>query len=193
MHGLTDTHDTSPTPSPPSEENFLDPDVPIQNEGDTDPTLDLSHQLSASLNLPRTPTPPFPTTRPSHNVFFPPNPPPTTMSSTKSTELHLGTPEYFDGSFDKSRSWMNTVQFYLVVNKAVYNTDEKKIAFTLSYMTKGSALTWATTFCTNCISGTTISFGSFADFVTAFETSFKQQDVTGTAVAWLTMTCMTKK
>ena len=60
-------------------------------------------------------------------------------------------------------------------------------------MTKGSALTWASTFCTSCISGTTISFGSFADFVTAFEMSFKQRDVTGTAVAWLTTTRMTKK
>ena len=88
---------------------------------------------------------------------------------------------------------MNTVQFYLVVNKAVYDTDKKKITFALSYMTKGSALTWATIFRTNCISGTTISFGSFADFVTAFETLFKQQDVTGTTVAWLTTTRMTKK
>ena len=115
------------------------------------------------------------------------------MSTTKPTELRLGTPENFDGSFDKSRAWMNTVQFYLVVNKAVYDTDEKKIAFALSYMTKGSALTWASTFRTNCISGTTISFGSFADFVIAFETSFKQRDVTGVAVAWLTTTRMTRK
>ena len=113
--------------------------------------------------------------------------------STKTTELRLGTPEHFDGSFDTSWTWMNTVQFYLVVNKAVYDTDEKKIAFALSYMTKGSALTWASTFRTNCISGMTISFGSFADFVSAFETSFKQRDVTGTAVAWLTTTRMTKK
>ena len=113
--------------------------------------------------------------------------------TTKPTKLRLGTLEHFDGSFDKSKAWMNTVQFYLIVNKAVYDTDEKKIAFTLSYMTKGSALTWASTFHTSCISGTTISFGSFTDFVTAFETSFKQRDITGTAVAWLTTTRMTKK
>ena len=68
------------------------------------------------------------------------------MTTTKPTELRLGTKEAFDGSFDKSRAWMNTVQFYLIVNKAVYDTDEKKIAFALSYMTKGSAVTWVTTF-----------------------------------------------
>ena len=115
------------------------------------------------------------------------------MTTTKPTELHLGTPEHFNRSFNQSQSWVNMVQFYLVINKAVYNTDEKKIAFALSYMTKGSALTWATMFQTNCISGMTISFGSFANFVLAFKTSFKQRDVTGTAVAWLTTTRMTRK
>ena len=115
------------------------------------------------------------------------------MTTTKPTELRLGTPEAFDSSFNKSHTWMNTVQFYLVVNKAVYDSDEKKIAFALSYMTKGSAVTWVTTFRTSCISGITISFGSFADFVTTFETSFKQRDVTGTTVAWLTTTKMTRK
>ena len=110
------------------------------------------------------------------------------MTTTKPTELCLGTLEAYDSSFDKSRSWINMVQFYLAVNKAVYDTDEKKIAFAHSYITKGSALIWATTFCTNCISGTTISFGTFTDFITAFKTSFKQWDVMGTAVAWLTTT-----
>ena len=50
-----------------------------------------------------------------------------------------------------------------------------------------------TTFWTSCISGMTILFGSFADFITAFETSFKQRDVTGTAIAWLTTMQMTRK
>ena len=178
------------------EEDFLDPDVPIPNVNESDNSLDLSPQLSAALALPHTPTPPSPPTHPVQLVFIPPPPPPLvtpTMTTTKPTELHLGTPEAFNGSFDKSHTWMNAVQFYLVVNKAVYDTNEKKIAFTLSYMTKGSAVIWATTFQTSCISGTTISFGSFADFVTAFETSFKQRDMTGTAVAWLTITRMTRK
>ena len=115
------------------------------------------------------------------------------MTTAKPTELCLRTPEAFDGFFDKSYAWMNTVQFYLVINKAVYDTDEKNIAFALSYMTKGSAVTWVTTLQTSCISGMTILFGSFTDFVTAFETSFKQRDMTSTAMAWLTTTRMTRK
>ena len=79
------------------------------------------------------------------------------MSSSKPTELHIGAPEAFDGSYDKSTQWLNAVRFYLLVNDKVYDTDNKMIAFALSYMTKGSAHTWATTFRQNAITGTTIA------------------------------------
>ena len=114
------------------------------------------------------------------------------MSSSKPTELRIGAPEAFDGSYDKSTQWLNAVQFYLLVNDKVYDTDNKKIAFTLSYMTKGSALTWATTFRQNAIIGMTITMGTFSNFVTKFETAFKHHDVTGTAIAWLSTKRMTK-
>jgi len=69
------------------------------------------------------------------------------MSSTpKPVELCIGSPEAFDGSYEKATQWLNSILFYLTVNEEVYNTDTKKITFALSYMTKGPALTWATTF-----------------------------------------------
>ena len=76
--------------------------------------------------------------------------------STKPTELRIGVPEAFNGSYNKSQHWLHTVQFYLLINKAVYNADDKQITFALSYMTKGSALTWAATFCQSAISGTSV-------------------------------------
>ena len=114
------------------------------------------------------------------------------MSSSKLTELRIGAPEAFDGSYDKSTQWLNAVCFYLLVNDKVYDTNNKMIAFALSYMTKGSALTWATTFRQNTITGTTIAMGTFSDFVTKFETAFKHHDVTGTAITWLSTKRMTK-
>ena len=108
------------------------------------------------------------------------------MSSSKPTELHIGAPEAFDGLYDKSTQWLNAVRFYLLVNDKVYDTDNKMIAFALSYMTKGSALTWATTFRQNAITGTTIAMGTFPDF------TFKHHDITGTAIAWLSTKRMTK-
>ena len=112
--------------------------------------------------------------------------------STKPTELRIGTPKVFDGSYDKSQHWLHAVQFYLLVNKAVYDTDYKQIAFALSYMTKGSALTWAATFRQSTISGTSFTLGTFADFVTKFNTMFKHHDVTGNTISWLSTQRMEK-
>ena len=112
--------------------------------------------------------------------------------STKPTKLRIGTPEAFDGSYDKSQHWLHAVQFYLLVNRAVYDTDDKQIAFALSYMTKGSALTWTATFCQSAITGTSFTLGTFADFVAKFNTMFKHHDVTGNAISWLSTQRMEK-
>ena len=112
--------------------------------------------------------------------------------TSKPTELRIGTPEAFDGSYEKSQHWLHAVQFYLLVNKAVYDNDDKQIAFALSYMTKGSALTWAVTFRQSAIYGTSFSLGTFADFVTKFNTMFKHHDVTGNVISWLSTQRMEK-
>ena len=84
------------------------------------------------------------------------------------------------------------MQFYLLVTKAVYDNDDKQIAFALSYMTKGSALTWAVTFRQSAIFGTSFSLGTFADFVMKFNATFKHHDVTGNAISWLSTKRMIK-
>ena len=108
-------------------------------------------------------------------------------TTAKPIELRIGTPKAYDGSFETSRQWLNAVQLYLLVNEDVYNNDDKKIAFVLSYMTKGSALTWATTFRENSVDATgTVTLGTYVNFIAKFNEDFKQRDVTGTAIAWLT-------
>ena len=113
--------------------------------------------------------------------------------STKPTELCISVPEAFDGSYDKSmQGYMPCSSIYLLVNKAVYDTNEKQIAFALFYMTKGSALTWASTFRQSTISGTLFTLGTFADFVMKFNTAFKHHNVTGNAISWLSTKWMQK-
>jgi len=114
--------------------------------------------------------------------------------TTKPTELRIGAPEHFDGSYEKAISWLNSVQFYLLVNAAVYDNDNKKIAFALSYMTKGSAATWASTFRQKCFTaaGVLTSLGTFDDFVKAFKAAFEHHDIVGQAIRWLSTTRMTK-
>ena len=73
-----------------------------------------------------------------------------TVASTIATqqrhqELKLGQPPAFDGDPAKARGWFNNAQLYLLVNKDIYNDDDRKIAFTLSFMREGSAALWALT------------------------------------------------
>ena len=108
-------------------------------------------------------------------------------TTAKPIKLWIGTPEAYDGSFKTSRQWLNAVQLYLLVNEDVYNNDDKKIMFVLSYMTKGSALTWATTFQENSVDTTgTVTLGTYPNFVAKFNKDSKQRDVTGTTITWLT-------
>ena len=68
------------------------------------------------------------------------------MLLTKPVKLQLRKPKAFNSSYETAISWMHSIQFYLAVNEKSYDSNEKKIVFALSYMTKGSALTWTDTF-----------------------------------------------
>ena len=105
--------------------------------------------------------------------------------STKVTELHIATPEHYDGTYLKTILWLSSVLFYLEVNDAGYNTNTKKIAFTLSYMTKEAAQTWAATFRQKAITGATISMSTFEDFIKEFKTAFEHHNIIGNAISWL--------
>ena len=61
-------------------------------------------------------------------------------------------------------------------------------------MTKGSALTWAATFWENSIdTAGTVTLGTYVNFIIKFNEDFKQRDVTGAAIAWLTTKRMVLK
>ena len=114
--------------------------------------------------------------------------------STKPTEFCIGVPDAYDGSYETATEWLNAVRFYLIVNKPVYDTNEKQITFALSYMNKGSAATWASTFqqLAFASASTTLSLGIFDDFITKFKEFFKHTDTKGNAIAWLSTIQMVK-
>ena len=70
-----------------------------------------------------------------------PRPRPTREEKTglSPKELSLNKPDGFTGEHDKFTAWLLSVRTYLMMNAHVYDTDEKQIGFTLSYMTGGSA------------------------------------------------------
>ena len=65
---------------------------------------------------------------------------------TNRKEIGINKPTPFDGDRKKVESFIQECRVYLQVNKAVYNTDEARIAFILSFMKEKEALKWKLTF-----------------------------------------------
>ena len=71
---------------------------------------------------------------------------------------------------------MDSIQLYLLISHALYYDDDRKIAFALSYMKKGSAATWAEVCHQQGLA--TLLFGTFTQFQNDFETTFVNTNAT---------------
>ena len=91
-------------------------------------------------------------------------------ASTKITEIRIRCPDEYDGKAETAQAWLDSVRLYLLINHALYYDDDRKIAFALSYMKKGSAAIWAEVCRQQGLA--TLSFGTFAQFQQDFETTF---------------------
>ena len=64
--------------------------------------------------------------------------------------------------------------------------DNKKVGYTLSFMTKGTAKSWAAIHTQNTLDAS--SFGAFPDFIKDVQTTFQSTNSTAKATTWLTNT-----
>jgi hypothetical protein len=112
---------------------------------------------------------------------------------SKPSKLCLSQPESFNRAHSKAMPWMCSIQRYITINSAIYNTDDKKVGFALSFMKKGTAATWADTFTAAKLTGGGTSFGKWTDFYDKFKEFFKHANSTANALAWLTTQRMTEK
>lgn len=85
----------------------------------------------------------------------------------------LNRPGEFDGSTNSLDDFLIGCRLHLLINDVVYNTDERKIAFVLSLMTKDSALAWRNTFAAK---GLVSGLGTFKDFVDELTSAFQAED-----------------
>ena len=107
-------------------------------------------------------------------------------ASMKITEIRIGCPDEYDGKAETAQAWLDSVRLYLLINHTLYYDDDRKIAFTLSYMKKGSAAIWAEVCCQQGLA--TLSFGMFAQFQQDFENTFVDTNATREAMNWLSTT-----
>ena len=169
---------------------------------DSDPgsgTEDSDHEFKVFRQINQTPTSPVasrnPFYTPTTNMSNQPNTSAATTSATqqKPQELKLGQPPTFNGDPTKARGWFNNTQLYLLVNKDIYNDDDRKIAFALSFMREGLAALWALTETEATFKRNPPSFGMWNDFLDKFTTSFILENTKDQAIAWMMMTRVDKK
>ncbi|KAI5117174.1 hypothetical protein M0805_005599 [Coniferiporia weirii] len=97
-------------------------------------------------------------------------------------EINLAKPNEFDGTREYARQFLSSCETYLRVNKHIYDTDELKINFILSFMQTQTAGDWAinrkslasayTVDAKGNKLSTIVGYGTWDNFVKDFKTTF---------------------
>ena len=108
-----------------------------------------------------------------------PKPCPQERVGANPKELAINKPEGFDGNHESFTPWMLSVRTYLTLNAHIYDTDEKLIGFTLSYMTRGSALAFKENYIESCLADGVHFYitESFAEFVQKLKNVYDVGDI----------------
>ena len=107
----------------------------------------------------------------------------TINATIRPTKLKLGQPSTFNGDATKARAWINNAQLYILVNQAVYNNNNKKIAYILSFMTEGVAVLWAFMETEKALQRSPPSFSAWQDFFDRYKALFIQENIKDQAIA----------
>ena len=104
--------------------------------------------------------------------------------TAKETRINL--PKEFTGDRHDVSSFLQDVDLYLIMNSHIYDTDNKKIVFILSFLTDGAAQTWKESFLTEKTKKEGgYNLGTAAAFTTALKDAFSPSDIAGNAWAGL--------
>ena len=107
-------------------------------------------------------------------------------TTNKQKEICINLPKAFSGKRTEFKRFIQDCLIYTVINRSIYDHDDKKIAFVLSFMNDGDAATWKE----ECISRMMneagpdgeLTFGTFKDFQKSLEKAFSPYDAPGDAL-----------
>src|ERR1700677_1597579 len=94
-------------------------------------------------------------------------------NSNETKELRINPPTHFTGNRDDLNNFIQDCTLYLTLNRAVYETDKKKIIFMLSYMTEGTARAWKEAFIRDVINSPRNNFRSLKQFTIDLRKAFE--------------------
>jgi hypothetical protein len=99
--------------------------------------------------------------------------------TTPTREVKIRVPADFIGETTKTKKFIQECELYIRVNSHIYDDDEKKVVFALSFMIGGTATAWKEAFTAKAI--TDNNFGTWAKFKTDLTAVFSPVDNAGTA------------
>ena len=107
--------------------------------------------------------------------------------SKSAAEVKLNLPKVFSSKQTELNKFLQDVLIYLTVNKEVYNNNEKKIMYFLSFMTEGDAASWKEEFLARKIeeaekNDTDLKLGTFKEVKEMIKRSFEPFDGPGDAL-----------
>jgi len=91
-------------------------------------------------------------------------------------EIRVNTPTPFNGDRSKLRTFLLDCELYLVINREIYDHDDKKIAFVLFYLTGGDASMWKNQWLQSKRTGTTLTLGTYAAFFADLTDAFREEE-----------------
>jgi hypothetical protein len=99
--------------------------------------------------------------------------------TTTAKEVKLRAPTDFHGARELTTKFLQEVEMYMRANVEIYNTEEKKVLFALSFMNGGVAGSWKQGKTAAYLN--TGNFGTFDEFKQAVKTAFTPIDDEGVA------------
>ena len=105
-----------------------------------------------------------------------------TQPSQNGKELAINKPKTFNGDRSKFKQFMQSMDLYLTINKHIYQNNNQKIAFVLSYMMEKEAAAWKEQIINQYTHGNYLVFPSWVLFKKILNESFKPKDRRGDAL-----------
>ena len=104
---------------------------------------------------------------------------PLTEETAKAMEIKLNQPKPFTGRREDLKKFLQDTNLYLLVNSKVYDTNIKKIVFTLSFMNEGDTASWKEQLLEDTMALPTFDLGTWAQFKKDLNDAFKPYDAPG--------------
>ena len=169
-----------PKPKIPEPEIFSETEPPSRTTTESPDSMIRGYELPQDISMAHQAGPQQPQ---DEEMYQAPTGTATTPQNRDVKELRINLPKPFNGNCSKLQRFTQDCAVYLMINKKVYDDDDKKIAFVLSLLESGEPAMWKEQFIRSCMDGDDIGFPMYEEFMTAFKNAFRNVDQVNEALS----------